>query len=292
MRTTDMELPLRGEKTIPDAPPPELRFRRRIRPGEAIRELWNAREFVRALVERQLRGRYKQAVLGFAWALIPTFVTMVVLTLLVQRVVTIDTGGIPYPLFSYVALLPWNFFSTSVSVGTTSLLGAKDLLQKVYAPREAFPVASIITAAVDSAIALVALGFLFGVFKFVPKATVVWVPLLFVVQLAFTLGLALIMSSLVMYMRDLRHALPLIIQLGLFATPIIYSMESIPKNLRFAYSALNPLGPIVDGYRRAVLYGQAPAWDLLLPATITAGIVLGVGFVVFKRLETGFTDVV
>lgn len=280
------------ESSIPAAPPSELRFRRKIRPGDAIRELWQTRDFVRALVERQLRGRYKQAFLGFAWALIPTFVTMVVLTLLVQRVVTIPTRGIPYPLFSYVALLPWQFFSTSVSVGTGSLLGAKDLLHKVYCPREAFPVASIITAAVDSAIALIALGVLFGIYRVVPKPTVVWVPLLFLVQLAFTLGVTLIMSSLVMYMRDLRHALPLIIQLGLFATPIIYGMDQIPPDLRVLYSALNPLGPIIDGYRRAVLYGQAPAWDLLLPATITALIILGVGFVVFKKLETGFTDVV
>jgi ABC-type polysaccharide/polyol phosphate export permease len=286
-------VPVSVESSIPAAPPPDLRFRRRLRPGEAIRELWQTRDFVRALVERQLRGRYKQAFLGFAWALIPTFVTMVVLTLLVQRVVTIDIPrGVPYPLFSYVALLPWNFFSTSVTVGTGSLLGAKDLLHKVYCPREAFPVASIITAGVDSAIALVALGVLFGIFTFVPKPTVVWVPLLFAVQLAFTLGVTLIMSSLVMYMRDLRHALPLIIQLGLFATPIIYGMDSIPPDLRVPYSALNPLGPIIDGYRQAVLYGNAPAWDLMVPATVTAFIVLGVGFVVFKKLETGFTDVI
>jgi ABC-type polysaccharide/polyol phosphate export permease len=280
------------ESSIPAAPPPELRFRRRIRPGEVIRELWQAREFVRALVERQLRGRYKNTFLGFAWALIPTFVTMVVLTLLVQRVVTIDTGGIPYPLFSYVALLPWNFFSTSVNVGTVSLLGATDLLHKVYCPREAFPVASVITAALDSAISLFALGILFGIFTFVPKPTLVWVPLLLAVQVAFTLGVTLLLSSMVMYLRDLRNALPLIIQLGLFATPIIYGMDSIPRDLRLIYSALNPLGPIIDGYRRTVLLGQAPAWDLMLPATLTAIFLLGVGFVLFKRLETGFTDVI
>jgi ABC-2 type transport system permease protein/lipopolysaccharide transport system permease protein len=280
------------ESSIPAAPPPELRFRRKISPGEAMRELWQTRDFVRALVERQLRSRYKQAFLGVAWALIPPVVTMVVLTLVVQNVVTIDTKGIPYPLFSYVALLPWNFFSTSVSVGTGSLLGAKDLLNKVYVPREAFPVASTITAAIDSAISLLALAILFAVYLFVPKPTVVWVPLLFTVQVAFTLGVTLIMSSLVVYLRDLRHALPLIIQLGLFATPIIYGMDSIPPHLRVLYSALNPLGPIIDGYRRVVLFGQAPAWDLMLPATLTAFFILGIGFIIFKRLETGFTDVV
>jgi ABC-type polysaccharide/polyol phosphate export permease len=280
------------ESSIPAAPPPALRFRRRIHPGEAIRELWQTRVFIRALVERQIRGRYKQTYLGFAWALIPTFLTMVVLTLLVQRVVTIDTGGIPYPLFSYIALLPWNFFSTSVNVGTTSLIGAKDLLNKVYCPREAFPIASMVTAAIDSIVSLFALGILFAVFTFAPKPTVVWVPLLFGVQVAFTLGVTLILSSLVMYLRDLRYLLPMIIQLGLLVTPIIYGMDSIPRDLRLLYSALNPLAPIIDGYRRAALLGQAPAWDLLLPATLTSFIVLGLGFVIFKRLETGFTDVI
>jgi ABC-2 type transport system permease protein/lipopolysaccharide transport system permease protein len=280
------------ESSIPAAPPPELRFRRRIHPGKAIRELWQTRVFIRALVERQIRGRYKQTYLGFAWALIPTFLTMVVLTLLVQRVVAIDTGGIPYPLFSYIALLPWNFFSTSVNLGTGSLIGAKDLLHKVYCPREAFPIASMVTAAIDSAISLSALGILFAVFTFAPKPTVVWVPLLLVVQVAFTLGVTLIMSSLVMYLRDLRYLLPMIIQLGLLATPIIYGMDSIPRDLRRLYSAVNPLGPIIDGYRRVVLLGQAPAWDLLLPATLTSFVVLGLGFVIFKRLETGFTDVI
>ena len=276
---------------VSPAPPPELRFRRRIRPSTAMRELWQARELVRALVERQLRARYKQAILGFAWAVIPPLVLMVVLSVFVQRVVNIPTGGIPYPLFSYVALVPWTFFASSVTAAGGSILGSMDLINKVYSPREAFPLASILTAGVDALVGLVALGILFAVYTFLPKATSVWIAVLLVVQVVFTVGVSLIVSALVVYLRDLRHALPVIIQLGFFATPIAYGIDQIPRPLRLIYSALNPLAPVIDGYRRVVLLGQLPSWGLLLAGATTSFVLLAVGFMVFKRLETGFADV-
>jgi ABC-2 type transport system permease protein/lipopolysaccharide transport system permease protein len=216
---------------------------------------------------------------------------MVVMSLFVQRVTKVQTGDIPYPLFSYVALVPWSFFASSISQACGSLAGNTDLLNKVHFPREVFPVAGTATASVDMVVALIPLGILFVVYSFVPKPTTLWVPVLLAVQVAFTLGVALLMSALTVYVRDVRHALPLVIQLGLFATPIAYGMEQIPPSLRLPYSFLNPLGPVIDGYRRTVLLGEPPAWSLLLPGAITATLLLALAFFIFKRLEAGFADV-
>lgn len=274
-----------------EGPPRELRFKRRIRLGASVLELWRARELIRALAERQLRARYKQALLGVAWAVIPPVLLMVVMSLFVQRVADVQTDGIPYPLFSYVALIPWSFFSSSISQATGSLAGNTDLLNKVHFPREVFPVAGTATAGVDMVVALIPLGILFVAYSFLPKLTTVWVPLLLAVQVAFTLGVGLLMSALTVYVRDVRHALPLVIQFGLFATPIAYGMEQIPPSLRLPYSFLNPLAPVIDGYRRTVLLGEPPAWNLLLAGAITAFLLLAVAFFLFKRLEAGFADV-
>lgn len=280
-----------------EVPPKELRFKRRIKLGASLRSLWRAREMIRALAERQLRARYKQALLGFAWALIPPVLMMLVLTFFVQRIVNIDTGvdsegrPIPYPLFSYVALIPWAFFSSSVGQASGSLLGNKDLLNKVNCPREVFPLAGIIIATVDMLVALIVLVLLFIRYGFLPPITTLWVPVLFSVQAAFTLGVGLLVSALVVYVRDLRHAVPIVLQLGLFATPIAYGIDEIPRSLQVPYSFINPLGPVIDGYRRAVLHGQPPAWDLLIPGAITTVLLLALSFLIFKRLETGFADV-
>jgi ABC-type polysaccharide/polyol phosphate export permease len=289
---TDMQhQELRPADSRVERPPSQLRFRRRVRVISTLRELWQARSLIRALVERQLRARYKQALLGFAWAIIPPVVLTIGLSLFVERVVDVPTGGVPYPLFAYVGLLPWTFFSSSLTQASGSLLGSQDLLNKVHFPREVFPLASVVTAAIDSLVALAGLGVLFVVYNFPPKATTLWIPVLFAVQAAFTIGVAMLMSALVVYVRDLRHALPIVIQFGLFATPIAYGIQQIPASVRTLYSALNPLAPVIDGYRRTVLYGQPPDWTLLLPGAITAFSLLAIAFVTFKRLETGFADV-
>ena len=280
-----------GTRVLPEGPPASSRFRRRVRVGASLRELWRARELVRTLVERELRARYKQAVLGFAWAIVTPFVMMVVFPLFFQRVVKVDTHGAPYPLFSYLGLLPWTFFSSSVSQGGTSLLTNNQLLNKVYCPREVFPLASVGVAGVDMLIAVAPLAVLFILTTYAPSPSSIWVPVLLLVQMSFTLGVVLFISVLIIYMRDVRHALPIALQLGLFATPVAYGMEVIPASLRVAYSALNPLAPVIDGYRRTVLYGLPPDWHLLVPAMIASALWLIFGYAAFKRLETGIADV-
>ncbi|MGH9023204.1 MAG: ABC transporter permease [Acidimicrobiia bacterium] len=275
----------------PDAPLPELLFKRRIRLRRAVAEMWHSRELVRTLAEREIRARYKQAFLGFSWAVITPIVLMIVFTVFLKRVARIDTHGVPYPLFSYLGLLPWTFFSTSVNSGGQSLVSNSSLLNKVYCPREVFPIASVFVAGFDAMISTGILGLLFAIYTYAPKATTLWVPVLFLIQIGFTVGLTLFVSGILVYLRDLRQALPIMLQLGLFATPVAYGIDDIvAKPWRPLYCALNPLAAVIDGYRRAVVFGQAPRWELVGPAAATTIVVLVVGYLLFKRLETGFAD--
>ncbi len=274
-----------------DMPRPEDRYRRRDSLPSALRELWHARSMIRSLAEREMRARYKQTYLGIAWALINPFLMMVVFTLFFKKVAKVDTHETPYTLFAYLGLLPWSLFSTSMSQGGSSLVANVPLLNKVYCPREVFPLASVCLAIVDTAIAFTALVVLFVIEGFSPRGTSVYVPLLLAVQLAFTVGAVLITSSVVVYLRDLRTTLPLILQLGLFATPVAYGVDSIPRSLRSAHAVVNPLASVIDGYRRTVLYGQAPNWHLFGLSAAMAAFVLLVGYWLFKRLEGGIADV-
>lgn len=274
-----------------DGPPQELIFRRAVRPVVMLRELWSRRELVVVLAERELRARYKQTRVGFAWALVTPFVMMVVFTVFFKRVADVDTFGVPYPLFSYVGLLSWTFFSGALSKGAVSITQNLALLNKVYCPREVFPIASITTAGVDTAIATSILGLLFVIYSFMPHLASLWIPVLFAIQLAFTAGLTMALAAIIVYVRDIRQVLPMLLQLGLFATPVGYGMEVIPKSWWPWYSALNPLAPVIDGYRRTVLFGDQPRLDLVAIAAVSSVVVLVAGYLSFKRLETGFADV-
>jgi ABC-type polysaccharide/polyol phosphate export permease len=274
-----------------EGPPPELVFRRLVRPWAMLRELWSARELVVALTERDLRARYKQTKLGFAWSVLTPILLMVVFTLFFQRAANVQTNGVPYPLFTYVALLPWTFFSDSVAKGAQSITSNLSLVNKVYCPREVFPLSAVATAAFDTIIATCVLGMLFVGFTFMPAGGIVWLPVLLAIQIAFTVGASLMLAAIVVYFRDLRQVTPMALQVALFATPVMYGLEVIPAGWRPIYSVLNPLGPVIDSYRQTVLYGDAPPGGLLALAAVSAVVWLVGGFLVFKRLETGFADV-
>jgi ABC-2 type transport system permease protein/lipopolysaccharide transport system permease protein len=194
-------------------------------------------------------------------------------------------------VFAYLGLIPWTFFSASVAQGGISLLSNRSLLNKIYCPREVFPTASVVVAALDSCVALSGLVVLLAVFRVVPSPTVFWVPILLAVQVAFSLGVAYLLAATILYFRDLRHVLPLILQLGLFATPVAYGMDVVPDSLRFLYAAANPLAPVIDGYRRTILLGRAPDFALLAVGAVSSLVALIGGYLVFKKLESGFADI-
>jgi ABC-type polysaccharide/polyol phosphate export permease len=273
------------------APPPEWRFRRRLRPAQLTLEVWRARTLIWTLAEREIRVRYKQAVLGFAWAVVTPLVLMIAFTLFFQKAARIDTAPVPYPLFAFIALIPWTFFSTAVAQGGLSLVNNVQLLNKVYCPREVFPLASVVIASIDSLVAGGVFALLLVRFGVLPAPTSVWVPALLAVQIAFTVGVTLIISAVVVYLRDLRHALPIMLQLGLFVTPVAFPLDVVPTSLRGLYVALNPLAGVIDAYRRTVLFGQPPRLGLLAIAATGAAVTVLGGYLGFKRMEAAIADV-
>jgi ABC-type polysaccharide/polyol phosphate export permease len=274
----------------------EIWFRRRISLAGAARELWHFRELIVTLAERDLRVRYKQAVLGVAWALITPVVMMIAFTVVFTKVApTITFGkGVPYVLGSYLGLIPWTFFSTCVQTGGMSLVTNVGLLNKLYCPREVFPIAALIDATFDALIASLVLLVLFPIEGFAPRAEIYYVPLLMVPLMLFTLGISMAVSAILVFMRDLRLILPLVIQLGLFVTPVIYpptKLDHGDMTVRIVWSVLNPLVPAIDGFRRTMLLGLPPQWIPFLAGTGSSLLILIGGFFLFKRLETNIADV-
>lgn len=278
-------------RTAVAGPPRDQLYRRHLRVGAMLRELVGAKELVAALAERDFRARYKQTKVGVAWAVLTPVLLLGAFAILANTAADFDTGGVPYPLFASVALVPWTFFSNAVATGSVSITQNLSLINKVYCPREVFPLSSIGTAAVDGGISLVLLVLLFIGYGTGPTAEAVWVPVLFVVQVAFTVGITLVLSSLVVYLRDLRQILPLALQFALFATPVAYSFQQISSAWRPLAAAVNPLAPVIEGYRQTVLFGSLPDWDLVGIAAAASAVWLVGGYLLFKRLETGFADV-
>lgn len=272
-------------------PSKEQRFRRSNRLIDILRDVWASRPMVRALAEREIRAQYKQAALGVAWAIVNPIILMLVFTLLIRKAASIDTHGVPPAIFSYVALVPWNFFSSSVTSGGLSIINQMALVNKIRCAREVFPLAAITTSAVGAVIAASVLLILFPLLGFAPKVTSFWAVLGVAVQLVFTVAVVLAASAITVYLRDLRHALPILMQIGLLATPIFYSMDAIPEEWQIPYVVMNPMGAVITTYRETVLYGNGPPWRLLIPAAISSVVMLYGAIRLFRRLELGFADV-
>jgi ABC-2 type transport system permease protein/lipopolysaccharide transport system permease protein len=226
-----------------------------------------------------------------AWAVLTPVLLMLVFTVFVQRVADVDSGDIPYPVFAYLGLLPWSFFSTSCSRGGSTLVFESSLVNKVRCPREVFPLATISTAFVDMVISAGVLAVIMAITTTAPKPTIVWVPYILLVQVVATIGIVLLLSITIVYVRDLGQALPLVLQLGLFATPVAYGATALIARTGTWYAAVNPLVGVIESYRACVVGGTAPPWDLMLPSTFGAVVWLLIGAAAFKRYEVGIADV-
>ena len=274
-----------------DEPPAELRFRRKLQLGRSLREFWHGRELLWALTEREFQARYAQTWLGIGWALITPILLMLVFMLFVNRVVNVNTHGAPYSVFVYLGLLPWTFFSSSVSRRGQILVFESSVLNKVRCPREVFPISAITVAGYDFALSVFVLGLLFIVTGYEPRTTSFWAPLFLVIQVAFCAGVALGLSVVVVFVRDVGQAIPLLLQLGLFATPVAYDINAIPRQWQPLYAAVNPLVGVIEGYRDTILYGLGPPGVCVIPSAVSAFVVLVGGYLLFRRLERGIADV-
>lgn len=256
-----------------------------------LRDLWRYRELLYFLVWRDVKVRYKQTALGAGWAILQPLATMVVFSLFFGRLAGVPSDGVPYPVFSFAALVPWTFFAQGLTQSANSLVANQDLITKVYFPRLAIPIATVLAGVVDFAIAfLVLLGIMFF-YGIVPSARVLWLAPLLLLAFATALGVGLWLSALNVRYRDVRYVVPFLAQLWLFATPIAYPSSLLAQPWRTVYG-INPMAGVVEGFRWALLGTDTAPGPILAASAAAAFVLLVSGALYFRRMEKTFADLV
>lgn len=256
-----------------------------------LRELWEYRELLYFLVWRDIKVRYKQTALGATWAVIQPFFTMVVFSLFFGQLAKVPSDGIPYPIFSFTALVPWAFFANGLGQASNSLVGSGALISKVYFPRLIIPLASVFSGIVDFLIAfgvLVAMMFYYGI---VPTVNVLYLPLFLLLALVTSLGVGLWLSALNVEYRDVRYVVPFITQFWLFVTPIAYPSSLLQQPWRTIYG-LNPMVGVVEGFRWALLGTNTAPGPIIAVSSAASVLILVTGAFYFRRMEKTFADIV
>ena len=256
------------------------------------RDLWRYRELFYFLAWRDILVRYKQTVIGIAWAVVRPLLTMIVFTVIFGMLGKFPSDGVPYPILVYVAMLPWQFFASSLSEASNSLIGNANLISKVYFPRLIIPASAVITSFVDFLIASVILVALMAWYGFWPDWRVVTLPLFVLVAFAAAMGCGLWLTALNVKYRDFRYVVPFIVQFGLYVSPVGFTSSLVPEQWRLLYS-LNPMVGVIDGFRWALLGGKA---SLYMPgfvmSLVIVGILLATGVMYFRKTERTFADVI
>ena len=269
----------------------------------AIKNIVDYRELIAVLAWKNVTVRYKQAYLGIGWAILKPLTLMLVFTL-VRSFVGIPSGNVPYPVLAFAALLPWIFFQESTSEGVQSVVGNASLIRKIYFPREVFPLTSMMTKLVELVINALILAGLMLWFDMPPPTHILWVPAIILYTMLVSLSIALAGAALNVYYRDVGAALPMLLSLLMYASPVIYPLELVKDKLLVHRAAgnwsdalytiytLNPLAGIIESFQNVVLRGRGPDWQALLPGAILVGIALPVSYLLFKRAEAYFADVI
>jgi len=256
-----------------------------------IARLWRRRSLALTLTKRQYELRYRQSVIGLLWAVAAPLATLGVATLLFDRVLGVDTGGAPYPLFALSALVPWGFFASSLTFGVQSITQSGGLVTRFAFPRAVLPLSMIGTAFIDL---LISCG-LFVVFLILSgtgmPSSALWVPLLLIVEIVLVVSLVLLISALNVFARDVKLFVPIGVQLMLFVTPVMYSLRSVPESLR-PWFKLNPMAGLVESFRQVLVYGSAPDLSLLLPTILITTVLFGFAHWYFGATEPRFADVI
>ena len=268
-----------------------------------IRNVLDHRDLIAVLAWKNITVRYKQAYLGIGWAILKPLTLMMVFTL-VRSFVGIPSGSVPYPILAFAALLPWIFFQESASEGVNSVVGNTALIRKIYFPREVFPITGIITKLVELLINVVILAAMMAWFGVTPTAEVLWAPLIIVYTMLASLTIALAGAAINVYYRDVGAALPVLLSLLMYASPVIYPLDLVKDKLLVHRAAgewshtlytlytLNPLAGIIDSFQNVVLRGTPPDWAALIPGAVLIVATLPLSYLVFKRAEAYFADVI
>ena len=243
------------------------------------------------LTKREVKSRYSQSFFGFAWAIAQPLATMVVFTFVFSRLGQIGSGGAPYPIFAYAALVPWFFFSNTVSSGMMSVITYRNIVTKTYFPREIVPLAQVCSRMVDLAASATLYALLMAYYEVSLGPWAALVPLFLVMLIAFTIGMTLTTSSLNVFYRDVNPVVQISLQLWLYLTPVAYPLSAVPEKYRWFF-LLNPLTAIVEGLRSSLVFGRAPDWPVVAISAALIGVLLVVSATMFKRMDKYFADVI
>ncbi len=253
-------------------------------------ELWNYRELLYSFTWRDIKIRYKQTALGFLWAIIQPLFMMLIFTVFFGRLAKIPSDGIPYPLFVLAALLPWTLFAEGITRSTSSMITNAHIMTKVYFPRLIMPFSGILSPLVDFIFSFLILIIMMAWFGFMPTLNVIFLPLFILLALATSLGIGLWLSALNVKYRDFQYTIPFMIQLGLFASPVVYPASLVPESVRFLYG-LNPMAGVIEGFRWALLGTQMPGAMILVSVGVVVFLLVSGAFY-FRRMEQYYADVV
>jgi lipopolysaccharide transport system permease protein len=254
-------------------------------------ELWRYRELLWILAVRDIKVRYKQTVLGAAWAVIQPVATMVVFSLFFGHLAGVPSDGIPYPIFAYAALLPWQLFAGSITQAGNSLVGSQHLITKVYFPRLVIPISSMLCGLLDFLVSSVVLFAMMFYYHVIPSWRIVTLPFFLLLAIASSLAVGLWLSALNVKYRDVRYVIPFLTQFWMFITPIAYPSSLVPEKWRWLYG-LNPMAGVVEGFRFSLLGRTAPTGSMMLASVLASAFLLIGGLFYFRRTERSFADIV
>jgi lipopolysaccharide transport system permease protein len=256
-----------------------------------IKEVYNFRYLLYIFTARDILARYKQTFIGVVWAVIQPLFLMLVFTIIFSRFLGVSSGGVPYPVFSYVALLPWTFLTRVINTSSASLISYKSLINKIYFPREVVPLSVVVSSLLDFFIGSLVFVLMLIYYKIPIEPTALYVLLLIPIQVIFAAGMSLLLSTVTVFIRDLKFAIPLFIQIWMYATPIIYSITNIKSNLRVIFY-FNPVVGIIESYRQVILHGNQPLWNYLAISIVFSVILFLTSFRFFKKMEPIVVDII
>ena len=256
-----------------------------------LKDLWEYRELIWIFVWRDLKVRYRQTVIGALWAIIQPFLTMVIFSIFFGGLAGVPSDKIPYPIFSYAALVPWTFFANSINQASNSLVNSADMIKKIYFPRLTMPLASVFAGLVDFMLAFIILLGMMLYYGFVPTINALWLPALLILSMITALGVSLWLSALNVQFRDVRHMIPFITQAWLFATPVAYPSSLLSEPWRTLYG-LNPMVGVVEGFRWALLGTDTAPGPIIAVSSVMALLIFVGGAFYFRSMEKTFADVI
>ena len=268
-----------------------------------LRNLYDYRELMGTLAWKNIALRYKQAYLGIAWAILKPVTLMLIFTL-VRSIVGIDSGSVPYPILTFAALMPWTFFQESASDGVNSVVSNTALIKKIYFPREIFPLTAVLTKLVELGINFIILAGLMVWYQMLPTVYILWVPAIIAYTVLAALTIAFVGAAVNVYYRDVGQAMPVLLSLLMYASPVIYPLQLVKdkllvqqaagdwSNLLYTIYTLNPLAGIIDAFQNVVLRGQPPDLSAMVPGAIFVAVLLPLNYLYFKRAESYFADVI